>query len=439
MGDSVKILTFMVENVKRVQLVACTPSVDGLTVIGGRCGEGKSSNLDAIAWALGGDRFKPTDPVHAGADEAYVKVALSNGLIVERVGKNASLKVSGAGRGGQNLLNEFISEFALDLPKFMDARGTVRSNMLLECFPGLGPVLTKLNADIKRAYDERTALGRIAEMKAKHAQDLPFVEGVPDAPLSGTEMVGKLQAAMAVNAEHANTRRNAAKIKADWTRAVEISARAFARIGEIKKQLADAEEAYERDVAIEQGYSKALQQADAAAANLVDEDMTAVKAQLAEIDGVNAKVRQNLEKHHAEDEAESLKVQYQGATAAIEAMRAERLKLLAGVAMPLPDLSIDEDGEMIYRGRQWDGMSHSEQLRVAVAICAQIKPACGFVLADKLEALDLQTLKEFDDWLKARGLQAIATRVSTGDECSLIIENGFVADRSNTAKAKYEV
>jgi hypothetical protein len=434
MGDSVKILTFMVENVKRVQLVACTPSVDGLTVIGGRCGEGKSSNLDAIAWALGGDRFKPTDPVHAGADEAYVKVALSNGLIVERAGKNGSLKVSGAGRGGQNLLNEFISEFALDLPKFMDARGTVRSNMLLECFPGLGPVLTKLNADIKRAYDERTALGRMAEMKAKHAQDLPFVDGVPDAPLSGTEMVAKLQAAMAVNAEHANTRRNAAKIKADWARAVEVSARAFARIGEIKKQLADAEEAYERDVAIEQGYSKALQQADAAAANLVDEDMTAVKAQLAEIDTINAKVRQNLEKHQAEDEAEALQAQYKGASVRIDAMRTERLKLLAGVAMPLLDLSIDEEGEVIYRGRQWDCMSHKEQMQVSVAICAQVKPACGFVLLDKLESMDVETMRDFGEWLEARGLQCIATRVSTGDECSIIIEDGMVATKPVTRK-----
>lgn len=29
-------------------------------------------------------------------------------------------------------------------------------------------------------------------------------------------------------------------------------------------------------------------------------------------------------------------------------------------------------------------------------------------------------------WLEAEGLQAIATRVSTGDECSIIIEDGYV-------------
>lgn len=435
MNEPVKIMTFLVENVKRVQLVSCAPSPDGLTVIGGRCGEGKSSNLDAIAWTLGGDRFKPTDPVHDGADEAYTKVTLSNGLIVERTGKNGSLKITG-GKGGQGLLNEFIGELALDLPKFMDARGTVRSNMLLECFPGLGPKIAKYNADIKRAYDERTALGRVADMKAKHAADLPFVDGVPEAPMSGTEMVAKLQASMSVNAEHANTRRNAVKVKADLEQATVEKERVTERINDLKRQLAEAEESFTRVATIEGGYRRALAEAEAAAANLVDEDMTSVKAQLAEIDSINAKVRQNLEKHHAEDEAEALKVQYQGATEAIEAMRAERLKLLGGVSMPLSDLSIDEDGEVIYKNRKWDCMSHSEQLRVSVAICAQVKPACGFVLLDKLEALDVQTMGEFGEWLTARGLQCIATRVSTGDECSLIIEDGMVATKP---ARKYEV
>ena len=40
--------------------------------------------------------------------------------------------------------------------------------------------------------------------------------------------------------------------------------------------------------------------------------------------------------------------------------------------------------------------------------------------------MDMQTLNEFGQWLEREGLQAIATRVSTGDECSIIIEDGYV-------------
>lgn len=71
-------------------------------------------------------------------------------------------------------------------------------------------------------------------------------------------------------------------------------------------------------------------------------------------------------------------------------------------------------------------MSGSDQLRVATAIVRCLNPQCGFVLLDKLEQMDLHTLQGFCTWLEAEGLQAIATRVSTGDECSIIIEDGYV-------------
>jgi len=35
------------------------------------------------------------------------------------------------------------------------------------------------------------------------------------------------------------------------------------------------------------------------------------------------------------------------------------------------------------------------------------------------------TLMEFGAWLEQEGLQAIATRVSTGGECSVLIEDGY--------------
>ena len=68
--------------------------------------------------------------------------------------------------------------------------------------------------------------------------------------------------------------------------------------------------------------------------------------------------------------------------------------------------------------------------RVGVAIVRQLRPDCQFVLLDKLEQMDLQTLQEFGQWLETEGLQAIATRVSTGGECSIIIEDGLVASSS---------
>ena len=86
---SVTITALEAENVKRIKAVALTPAPTGLTLVGGNNNQGKTSVLDALAWALGGDRFRPNAAQRDGAvAPAHLKVTLSNGVIVERKGKN---------------------------------------------------------------------------------------------------------------------------------------------------------------------------------------------------------------------------------------------------------------------------------------------------------------------------------------------------------------
>ena len=98
--------------------------------------------------------------------------------------------------------------------------------------------------------------------------------------------------------------------------------------------------------------------------------------------------------------------------------------------MPLKGLSVEE-GILVFNGQPWDNMSGSDRLIVATSIVRRLNPECGFVLMDKLEQMDLETMQDFGTWLEQEGLQAIATRVSTGGECSIIIEDGLVARSQN--------
>lgn len=81
-------------------------------------------------------------------------------------------------------------------------------------------------------------------------------------------------------------------------------------------------------------------------------------------------------------------------------------------------------------------MSGADRMKVATAIVRKLNPNCGFVLLDKLEQMDMKTLQEFGTWLEAEGLQAIATRVSTGEECSIIIEDGYVVGQEHDPEPK---
>ncbi|MEG0640737.1 MAG: chromosome segregation protein SMC, partial [Clostridia bacterium] len=142
------------------------------------------------------------------------------------------------------------------------------------------------------------------------------------------------------------------------------------------------------------------------------------------IDAINRKVRANLDRDKAEEDAREYERQYQQLTASLEELHKQKEALLNSAALPLPGLTVVE-GTLQYLGHPWDCLSGSEQLRVATAIVRKLNPQCEFVLMDKLEQMDLDTLQEFGAWLEAEGLQAIATRVSTGGECSIIITDGY--------------
>ena len=124
--ESVKINSLEIENVKRVRAVKIVPTQNGLTVLGGRNNQGKTSILDSIAWVLGGNRFRPSNPQREGSViPPTLKVTLNNGIVVERKGKNNDLKVTDPSgqKAGQQLLDSFVEQLALDLPKFMASSG----------------------------------------------------------------------------------------------------------------------------------------------------------------------------------------------------------------------------------------------------------------------------------------------------------------------------
>ena len=161
------------------------------------------------------------------------------------------------------------------------------------------------------------------------------------------------------------------------------------------------------------------------------ESTAEIEASLQNIEEINRSVEFNQRKRQAEKEMQESREAYDALNLQVEDIRAKKKKLLDGADLPLPDLSI-ENGALTYKGHIWKDMSASEQLRVATAIIRKLKPDCGFILMDKLEQFDIDSLNEFGSWLEEQGLQVIATRVSTGDECQIIIEDGYAVTTQPT-------
>ena len=202
--------------------------------------------------------------------------------------------------------------------------------------------------------------------------------------------------------------------------------RTAAHVSLLRSQLADAEkqlQQLEADLAIAQKDALDLQ----------DESTDEIERSLQEIEQINIQVRANCDREKAEQDAAHYAQQYQDLTKELEEIRHDKYALLDSAKLPLPGLSV-EDGELTYNGKKWDCMSGADQLIAATAIVRAINPKCGFVLLDKLEQLDADQLHMFGVWLQSQQLQVIATRVSTGPECSIIIEDGFVASEQPAAQ-----
>lgn len=412
---SIAINKLEIENVKRIKAVKVEPSPTGLTVIGGNNNQGKTSVLDSIAWALGGNRFKPSKAAREGSVvPPSLKITMSNGLIVERKGKNSSLKVidPNGNKGGQQLLDSFVEELAINLPKFMDSTAKEKADILLQII-GVGSQLAELEIKEKQLYDQRHAIGVIADQKEKFAKEQTYYPDAPKELVSIADLITEQQEVLAKNGENARKRQNAQQIKTAYEGKL-------AEVNLLSEQLKAARtelETLEND----------LQIATDLTIDLIDESTEEIESNIANIEQINLKVRANLDKEKAEEEARVQREEYNRLSSEIEAVRKDKRDLLTNADLPLEGLSVN-DGKLLYLGQEWDNMSGSQQLMVATAIVRKLKPDCGFVLIDKLEQMDQITLDQFGKWLEDEGLQAIATRVSTGDECSIIIEDGYSLD-----------
>lgn len=411
---SIKINKLEIENVKRIKAVKLEPTANGLTIIGGNNNQGKTSVLDSIAWALGGEAFRPSEATRQGSViPPNLKVTMSNGLVVERKGKNSSLKVTDPSgqKAGQQLLDSFVEKLALNLPKFMESSGKEKAQTLLKII-GVGDQLDRMDQQEKELYNERLAIGRIADQKEKFAKEQPYYPDAPKDLVSPSDLIRQQQEILAQNGENQRKRENLHRLEQEYQ-----------QINEQMEILLKKQSQVQSDLSI----------ARSSAENLQDQSTAELEENIANIEEINRKVRANLDKDKAEEDALEYRNQYRKLTEQIESVREQKTELLNAADLPLPELSVKE-GELVYKGQKWDNMSGSDRLKVATAIVRKLNPECGFVLMDKLEQMDLDTLKEFGQWLEQEGLQVIATRVSTGGECSIIIEDGYVSGEEKPAE-----
>ena len=307
--ESIKINKLEIENVKRIKAVKIEPSANGLTIVGGDNNQGKTSVLDSIAWALGGDKYRPSQAQREGSViSPNLHIVMSNGLVVERKGKNSALKVTdpAGNKGGQQLLNEFVEQLALDLPKFMESSGKEKAKILLSII-GVGNQLSELEQKETDLYNQRRAIGQIADQKKKFAEEQTYYPDAPKDLVSASELIRQQQDILARNGENQKKRERAQY----YERSVAI----LRQEREALKEQLDKKEAELREA------EDNLQIALVSAEGLQDQSTAELERNISNIEEINRKVRANLDKDKAEEDALIYKNQYDELTKKIEDVR----------------------------------------------------------------------------------------------------------------------
>lgn len=432
-----RIVRLEAENVKRLVAVSITPE-GHLVVVGGKNGAGKSSTLDAIAYALGGKDLMPAKPLRQGADHGHVEVDLGE-FRVRRTftesggGQLAVLSPEGARYPSpQALLDKLVGRLTFDPLAFARMEPRAQRETLREL---VGLDFTAHEAKRAGLYGERTDVHRTVRTLEGRLSGMVRHEDAPAEPFSLEALVGELEEAEAQRLHAADLssveRGLAEKVHQlhTWIDEAETEReRLEAQIREIDKAQAERADALRTAMG---EHEKAAE--SARLANDAVPDSAPIRVKIAAAEGLNAKHRANLEREACAADLEETRREWERLSNEIDGLDAVKATALASAAFPVPGLSFDETGVLL-EGLPFEQASSAEQLRVSVAMGLAANPRLKVLLIRDGSLLDEDSLGLVASMAAEADAQVWLEKVSEdGRGCAVVIEEGRVRGAESEA------
>lgn len=410
-----KIISLEAQNVKRLKAVRIKP--DGnMVVIGGENGQGKTSVLDSIMYALGGKNTVCERPIHEGEKRAEVTLDLGD-LTVTRTfteaGGSLSVKQADGSKvaGPQALLDSLAGRLSFDPLEFA-RQEPAKQKATLQALVGLD--FTGLDHERKQAFDERTAVNRRVKELEANLKAAPHHTDAPAVEVSVTELSAELQKAQDAEVEFERKKG-----------AYDQAKRHVEQIESVIKRLEEELRQARSDLADWQEKAKA---AKAAAENVPEFDIDAIRERLNSAEQVNRKVRENARWVELSSACREATEEADALTKRIEQIDADKQEALQAAKFPVPGLAFDEHGVTL-NGLPFSQASAAEQLRVSVAMGLALNPKLRVMLIRDASLLDKKSLAMVAEMAEQHDAQVWMERVGDGAEVSVVIEDGEVKPR----------
>lgn len=425
-----KIVKLTAENIKKLRAVEIAPDGEIVT-ISGRNGQGKTSVLDSIWWALSGTKHIQGEPIRKGETKARIRIDLGE-ITVERkftaAGSTLSVESMEGARfpSPQKMLDALLGELSFDPLAF--ARMEPRKQ-----FDELRRV-SKLEVDIDKLdglnasdYAKRTEINRDAKAKRAQAEGVAVGAPIDGEAVDETALVDELQKAGETNAEieARKGRRDGARQRIQSARAGALGAEH--RALELRRQAdeADAQAKKLRDEA-----DDLEKQLEAAPPLPEPVDVSSLRERINVARRTNAAIAQRNaavdRKTALTAEAVELERQSREITERMEAREKTKQDAIASAAMPVEGLGFG-DGHVTYNGIPFDQASSAEQLRVSMSIAMAANPKLRVIRITDGSLLDEDSLAAIGEMAKAEDFQVWIETVSSSGKVGVVIDDGAVA------------
>ena len=427
-----KIISLTAENWMRLEAVNIEFVDSGAFVIGGENDQGKTAVLKLVRAILGGKSELPAIPVRVGETVALGELTLGGGdgdgdekkviVVTLTMTNEGGYKLKVRSRDGASysrpatMLADLISAVTFN-PLDILKMSPKEQRALFFRLAGLN--FEKLDGRRQRLSDERITVGRDVAGRQRAIDEMPHFSEAPAEEVVVSALAEELREAQECNQRVYDAEREVLQIQAD-----------------IQGKQSDIKKAEKQETE----WAQIAKNARAACVNLEKKQLDAANAfaampraeteeiitQMRNAEVVNAKVRANAARAQVRQQFDCDHAKYEMLTEDIKAVDAAKRKMLADAKFSVEGLEFPSDGGVLYRGLPLEQDSGSGQLIRAVEIAAAMAPTLRTLLVDAGEQLGNERLKALDNWAQENDYQIIMTRVSTGPECSIVIEDGKI-------------
>lgn len=424
------IIKLEASNVKRLRAVTITPQGSAV-LIGGKNAQGKSSVLDAIAYALAGKDAIPTEPIRRGEKSASIVLETQEIVVTRKfTSKGSTLEVTNKDGmvfpSPQAVLDKLCSKVAFDPLAFVRLGDTPagRREQLRQLRDLVGVDTSALDAERAAVFSKRTEVNR--QVAAQHAVFSALPSNGP-APVDVGELLERMQDMEAANAKADRAAKEADKAEVAAVHAEARLSDAVESVRRIEAELAKAKAEVESARVALQAADVAAEAAQAAAKAAPRFDLTPIRNQIRDSDIVNAEAAKVARRKIEEQKHATLAEESERLTAQIAKLDADRTALITGAKMPIPGLGFSES-EVTLGGIPLSQSSSAEQLRVGLAIAIAANPNMKVMLIRDGSLLDEDSLRLVEESAKAAGAQVWVEMVGRDGQCSVVIEDGAVKE-----------